>query len=122
MRSTFGQLQARLKQEGPVSPVPTAVVSARTPRSAEHGQMVHPRADSASNPLRVGEAVSPWTRHQERAHRLSACLEQPSVRGHYIGEGVPCIQCVLRMMTIINLVSTLNLTWLHMNLVWFTQA
>ena len=76
-------------REGPVSPVPTAVVSASTPRSAEHGQMVHPGADGASNPLRVGEAVSPWTRHQEHAHRLSARPEQPSVGGHYMGESVP---------------------------------
>ncbi len=81
--------EARLKQEGPVSPVSTAVVSASAPRSAEHDQMVHPGADRASNPLRVGEAVSSWTCHQECAHRLSACPEQPSVGGHYIGEGVP---------------------------------
>ena len=51
--------------------------------------MVHPGADGASNPLRVGEAVSPWTRHQERAHRLSAHPEQPSAGGHYMGKGIP---------------------------------
>ena len=51
--------------------------------------MVHPGADGASNPLRVGEAVSPWTRHQERAHRLSACPEQPSAGGRYMGDGIP---------------------------------
>ncbi len=76
--------EARLKQEGPVSPVPNAVAISSAPRSAEHGQMVHPGADGVSNPLRVGEAVSPWTRHQERPHRLSACPEQPSVGGHYM--------------------------------------
>ncbi len=64
--------EARLKQEGPVLPVPTAVVSASVPCSAEHRQMVHPVADGTSNLLRVGEAVSPGTRHQESAHRLSA--------------------------------------------------
>ncbi len=73
--------EARLKQEEPVSPVPTAVVSASAPRSTEHGQMVHPGAGSASKPLRVGEAISPWTRHQE----------QPSAGGHYMGKGIPCV-------------------------------
>ncbi len=76
--------EARLKQEGPVSPVLTAVVSASAPRSAEHDQMVHPGADSASNSLRAGETVSPWTRHQERTHRLSARPEQPSAGGPYL--------------------------------------
>ncbi len=51
--------------------------------------MVHPGADSVSNSLRVGETVSPWTRHQEHAHRLSACPEQPSAGGHYMRESVP---------------------------------
>ena len=60
-------------------------------RGVEHGQMVHPGADSASDPLRVGETVSPWTRHQEHAHRLSACPEQPSVGEHHMGESVPRI-------------------------------
>ena len=82
--------EARLKQEGPVSLVPTAVVSASAPRNAEHGQMVHAGADGVSNSLQVGEAVSPWTHHQERAHR-SARLGQPSAGGQYIGEGIPCI-------------------------------
>ncbi len=81
--------EARLKQEGLVSPVPNAVAISSAPRSAEHVQVVHPGADGVSNPLRVGEAVSPWTRHQERAHRLSACPEQPSVVGHYMSERVP---------------------------------
>ncbi len=81
--------EARLKQEGPVLLVLPDVVSASAPRSAEHSQMVHSGADGVSNPLQVGEAVSPWTRHQERAHRLSAHPEQPSVGGHYIGEGIP---------------------------------
>ncbi len=80
--------EARLKQEGPVSQVLNAVVSASALRSVEQSQMVHPGAESASNPLRVGEAVNPWTRHQEHAHRLSARPEQPSVGGHYMGESV----------------------------------
>ncbi len=80
--------EARLKQEEPASLVPMAVVSVSAPRSAEHGQMVHPGAGYVSNPLRVGEAVNPWTRHQEHAHRLSACPEQPSAGGHYMGEGI----------------------------------
>ncbi len=90
LRDRRQNYEARLKQEVPVSPVPTAVVSASAPRSTEHGQMAHPGADSASNPLRV-EAVNPWTHHQERTHRLSACPEQPSVGGQYIGGSVPCI-------------------------------
>ena len=77
--------EARLKQKGSVSPVLNAVVSARAPRSIEHNQMVHPGAYSVSNPLPVGEAVSPCIRHQQHAHRLSACPEPPSVRGHYMG-------------------------------------
>ncbi len=81
--------EARLKQEEPVSPIPTAVVSASAPRSAEHYQMAHPGAGSASDPLRVGETVRPWTHHQERAHRLSARPEQPSAGGRYMGEGIP---------------------------------
>ncbi len=43
--------EARLKQEGSVSPVWNAVASASTPRGIEHGQMVHPGADSVNNPL-----------------------------------------------------------------------
>ena len=41
--------EARLKQEGSVSPVLNAVASASTPCGIEHGQMVHPGADSVSN-------------------------------------------------------------------------
>ncbi len=81
--------EVRLKQEGSVSPVPNAVASANAQCGIEHGQMVHLGADSVSNPLRVGETVSPWTHHQERTRRLSACPEQPSVGGHYMGESVP---------------------------------
>ncbi len=83
--------EAKLKQEEPVSPVQTAVVSASAPHSAEHYQMVYPGTGSASDPLRIGETVSPWTRHQERAHRLSARPEQPSAGGHHMGEDIPCI-------------------------------
>ncbi len=61
------------------------------PCSAEYSQVVHPGADSTSNPLQVGESVSPWTRHQEHAHRLSAYAEQPPVGSHYVGEGIPRI-------------------------------
>ncbi len=65
------------------------MASASAPRGIEHGQVVHPGTDGVSNHLRVGETVSPWTRHQEHTHRLSACPEQPSVGGHYKGESVP---------------------------------
>ncbi len=51
--------------------------------------MVYLGTGSASDPLRIGETASPWTCHQERAHRLSACPEQPSAGGHYPGEGIP---------------------------------
>ncbi len=81
--------EAKLKQEEPVSPVLTAVVSASAPRSTEHYQMVYPGTGSASDPLCIGETVSPWTRHQECAHGLSAHPEQPSAGGHYPGEGIP---------------------------------
>ncbi len=83
--------EAKLKQDEPVSPVPTAVVNASAPRGAEHYQMVYPGTGSASNPLRIGETASPWTRHQERAHRLSARPEQPSAGGYYPGEGIPLV-------------------------------
>ncbi len=83
--------EVRLRQEVPVSPVKNAMASASILHGAEHGQMVYPGADSASYPLRVGETVSPWTRHQECAHRLSAGAEQPSVGGHHIGESIPRI-------------------------------
>ncbi len=64
------------------------MVSASAPRGAEHYQMVYPGTGSASDPLRIGETASPWTRHQEHAHRLSACPEQPSAGGYYPGEGI----------------------------------
>ncbi len=83
--------EAKLRQEDSVSPVPIAMASANAPRSTGHSQMVYPGADSASNTLQVGETVSPWRRHQERAHRLSACAEQPSVGGHYVIESIPRI-------------------------------
>ncbi len=67
------------------------MASANTERSTGHSQMVYRGADSASNTLRVGETVSHWTCHQERAHRLSACAEQLSVGGHHVGESIPCI-------------------------------
>ena len=90
--------KARLKQEGSVSQLPNGVAGASAPHGIEHGQMVYLVADSASNRFRVGETVSPWTRHQERDHRLSACPEQPSVGGHYMSESIPRIstQSVLR--------------------------
>ena len=47
--------EARLKQEELVSPVPTAVVSASTPRSTEHYQKVRMGADGASDHL--GHAI-----------------------------------------------------------------
>ena len=81
--------EARLKQEEPVSPVPTAVVSASAPRSTEHYQLVYLGTGSASDPPHIGETASPWTRHQERAHRLSAHPEQLSAGDHYPGEGIP---------------------------------
>ncbi len=68
--------EAKLKQEETASPVPTAVVSASAPRSAEHYQMAYPGTGSASDPSRNGETASPWTPHQGRVHRLSACPEQ----------------------------------------------
>ncbi len=64
------------------------MVSASALHSAEHYQVVNPGAGGVSNPLRVGEAVNPWARHQERAHRLSARPEQPSAGSYYPGEGI----------------------------------
>ncbi len=51
--------------------------------------MVYLGTGSASDPLRIGETVSPWTRHQERAHRLFAHTKQPSAGGQHMGEGIP---------------------------------
>ena len=65
------------------------MAGASVPRCVGHSQMAHPGADSTSNPLHVGESVSPWTRHQERAHRLSAYAEQPPVGSQYVGQGIP---------------------------------
>ncbi len=90
----LAKYEAKLKQEEPVSPVPTAVVSASAPRSAEHYQMAYPGTGSASDPLRIGETASPWTRHQEHAHRLSARQEQPSAGGYYPGEGIPRVSAL----------------------------
>ncbi len=42
-------------------------------------------------PLLIGESVSPWTRHQERAHKLSAYTKQPPVGSNYVGEDIPCV-------------------------------
>ncbi len=81
--------KARLKQEGSVSPVLNAVAGTNALRGVEHSQMVHLGADSASNPLQVGKTVCHWTRHHERAHRLSDYPEQPSVGGRYMSESVP---------------------------------
>ncbi len=81
--------EARLRQGGSVSPVLNAMASASIPRGTGHNQVVHPGVDSASNTLKVGESASTWTCHQERAHRLSACAEQPPVGNHPVGEGIP---------------------------------
>ncbi len=81
--------EARLRPEGSVSLVPNAVAGASILRGAGHSQVVHPGTDSTSNPLQVRESVSPWTHHQERAHRLSAYAEQPTVGSQYAGEGIP---------------------------------
>ncbi len=83
--------EARLRQEGLVLPVLNAVASASNRCGADHSQMVHSGTDSASNPLGVRETVIAWTHHQEHAHRLSACPEQPPVGGHYMGESLPRI-------------------------------
>ena len=53
--------------------------------------MVYPGTGSANDPLHIGEAASPWTRYQERTHRLSARPEQLSAGGHYQGECIPCV-------------------------------
>ncbi len=81
--------EATLRQEGSVTPVPNSMASASIPCRTEHSQVVHPGADSTCNPLQIGESVSPWTRHHERAHNLTAYVEQPPVGSHYVGEGIP---------------------------------
>ena len=111
--------EAKLKEEEPFLLVPTAVVSASALQSAEHYQMVYPGTGSISDPLRIGETVSPWTRHQEHAHRLSARPEQPSEiwakAFHVSAHGLFLSTMKLRMMMGIFLVSTLNLVWAHTN-------
>ena len=80
-------------------------------------------ADSTCNPLQMGEPVSPWIRHQERTHKLSAYAKQPPVGSHYVGEGIDTLLHGLSLamrkplMTIISLVSELSLTMAHVNLV-----
>ncbi len=43
--------EARLRQEGSVSSVPNTMASSSALRCIEHGQMINPGADSASNKL-----------------------------------------------------------------------
>ncbi len=81
--------EAKLRQEGSLAPVSNAMASANILHGAEYSQMVYPVVDSTSNTLRVGETVSTWTHHQERTHRLCACVEQPSVGSHYVSKSVP---------------------------------
>ena len=119
--------EARFKQEELVSPVSTAVVSASVPCSAEHGQMVHPGSGGTSNPLQVGEAVSPWTRHQEHAHLLaqSSRLQVAIIWAkafHVLVHGLSLAMMKPQIMTIISLVSMVSLTRAHMNLIWLTQT
>ncbi len=83
--------EPRLSQEGSVSLVLNVIASANAPRSTGHSQVVHLGVDGASNTFQVGESASPWTRHQERAHRLSAYARQPPVGDQYVGEGIPRI-------------------------------
>ncbi len=83
--------EARLSQEGLVSPVPNAMAGASIPCGAGHSQVTQPRANDTCNPLQMGESVSLWTRHKERAHNLSAYGEQLPVESHYVGEGIPRI-------------------------------
>ncbi len=83
--------EARLSQEGSVSPVLNAMAGASILCGIGHSQGAHPRADNTCNPLQVGESVSPWTCHQERAYRLSASAEQPPVGSQYVGEGIPLV-------------------------------
>ncbi len=52
---------------------------------AGHSQVAQPGADGTCNPLLRAESTSPWTRHQERAHKLSAYAKQPPIGGHYVG-------------------------------------
>ncbi len=59
------------------------------PRGVGHSQVAQPGADGTCNPLLRGEPTSPWTRHQEHAHKLSAYAKQTPVGGHYVGEDIP---------------------------------
>ncbi len=117
-------LEARLKQEEPVSPVPTAVVSASAPHSAGYYQMVYLGTGSASDPLRIGETASPWTHHPEQptdsllvqSSRLQVAIIQARVF-RASAHGLSLATMKPRMMIIILLVSQLSLIWPHTNLI-----
>ena len=64
---------------------------ARIPHDTEHSLVAQPGAEGTCNPFLAGEPASPWARHQERAHKLSAYAKQPPVGGHYVGEDIPRI-------------------------------
>ncbi len=84
----LGNYDARLRQEGSVSLVLNAMAGASVLCSIGHSHVAHPGADSTSNPLHVGESVSPWTRHQESIHRLSAYAKQLPLGSQYVSEGI----------------------------------
>ncbi len=71
--------EARLRQEGSVSAVPTAMAGASVPRGAGHGLVAQPGIEGFCDPLPMGEPASSWARHQEHAHKLSAYAKQPPV-------------------------------------------
>ena len=99
--------EVRLIQEGSVSPAPNAMAGASVPCSAGHSWVApgasvpcsaghtwvapgasvpcsaghswvaQPGAEGTCNPLLTGEPASPWARHQEHAHKLSAYAKHP---------------------------------------------
>ncbi len=64
--------EARLRQEGSFSLVTNAMIGTSVLHSTEHIQVAQPGTDGTCNPLLMRVPSSPWTRHQERAHKLSA--------------------------------------------------
>ncbi len=77
--------------EGSLSLNPNATAGVSVPCGAGHGRVAQPGAEGISNPFPRGESASPWARHQEPTHKLSAYTKQQPVGSHYVGEGAPRI-------------------------------
>ncbi len=79
--------EAKLRQEGSVSPIPNATAGANILRGTGHGRVAQSAAEGICHPLPIREPASPWALHQERTHKLSAYAKQQPIGHHYVGKG-----------------------------------